>query len=207
MARGPPMLVGLLGLIGVVFVVLPLLSFVRSVQLGRELDAVRRRMDRPEARLSTAEPVAPGEAARVPPPAAPALVGFRPVPGHGAAASRDLDLEERIGGRWLQHAGLIVLLLGIAFFLRYAFEREWLSPPIRLGLRVPAGIRIAWGGVRLAARYRDYGLPLAGGGLAAPYLSFYSGLNLYALIRPPAALAHLVALTIVAAELDDRSDS
>ncbi len=173
------MLVGLLGLIGVVFVVLPLLSFVRSVQLGRELDALRRRMERLESRLSTAEPVAPREAApgwaREP---APALIGFRPVPGDAAAASRDLDLEERIGGRWLQHAGLIVLLLGIAFFLRYAFEREWLSPAIRVGLGVAAGIGMAWGGVRLAARYRSYGLLLAGGGIAALYLSFYAGLNL-----------------------------
>jgi len=201
------MLVGLLGLIGVVFVVLPLLSFVRSVQLGRELDALRRRMERLEGRLSTAEPVAPGEAARVPPPAAPALVGFRPVPGHGAAASRDLDLEERIGGRWLQHAGLIVLLLGIAFFLRYAFEREWLSPAIRVGLGVAAGIGMAWGGVRLAARYRNYGLLLAGGGIAALYLSFYAGLNLYALFGPQAAFALLVTVTIAAAALADRSDS
>src|SRR5258705_2005920 len=208
MARVPPMLVGLLGLIGVVFVVLPLLSFVRSVQLGRELDALRRRMERLEGRLSTAEPVAPREAApgwaRV---RAPALVGFRPGPGDAAAASRDVDLEERIGGRWLQHAGLIVLLLGIAFFLRYAFEREWLSPAIRVGLGVAAGIGMTWGGVRLAARYRNYGLLLAGGGIAALYLSFYAGLNLYALFGPQAAFALLVAVTIAAAALADRSDS
>jgi uncharacterized membrane protein len=201
------MLVGLLGLVGVVFVVLPLLSFVRSVQLGRELDALRRRMERLEGRLSTAEPVAPREAARVPPPAAPALIGFRPVPGHAAAASRDLDLEERIGGRWLQHAGLIVLLLGIAFFLRYAFEREWLSPAIRVGLGVAAGIGMTWGGVRLAARYRNYGLLLAGGGIAALYLSFYAGLNLYALFGPQAAFGLLVAVTVAAAALADGTDS
>jgi len=77
------MLVGLLGLVGVVFVVLPLLSFVRSVQLGRELDALRRRMERLEGRLNTAEPVAPRGAARVPPPAvpvaAPSVSGESPV--------------------------------------------------------------------------------------------------------------------------------
>jgi len=228
------MLVGLLGLVGVVFVVLPLLSFVRSVQLGRELDALRRRMERLEGRLNTAEPVAPRGAARVPPPAvpvaapsvsgespvttsppipdwarepSPAVAGSRPAPGHAAAASRDLDLEERIGGRWLQHAGLIVLLLGIAFFLRYAFEHEWLSPAIRVGLGVAAGMGMAWGGVRLAAHYRNYGLLIAGGGIAALYLSFYAGLNLYALFGPQAAFTLLVAVTMGAAALADRTDS
>jgi len=97
------------------------------------------------------------------------------------------DLETRIGGRWLQHAGLIVLLLGIAFFLRYAFEREWLSPTIRVSLGVVAGIAMAWGGVRLASKYRAYGLLLAGGGIAALYLSFYAALNLYALVGPEIA--------------------
>src|SRR4029453_1854939 len=97
------------------------------------------------------------------------------------------DLEVRIGGRWLQHAGLIVLLLGIAFFLRYAFEHEWLSPAVRVTLGIVAGIAMASGGVRLASRYRAYGLLLAGGGIAALYLSLYAALNLYALIGPQLA--------------------
>ena len=49
-----------------------------------------------------------------------------------------LDLEERIGGRWLQHAGMVVLVLGVAFFLRYAFDHEWLSPAVRVA---PVGLR------------------------------------------------------------------
>ncbi len=126
-----------------------------------------------------------------------------PAPARG----EDLDLEERIGGRWLQNAGLIVLLLGIAFFLRYAFEHEWLSPAIRVGLGIVAGIGMAWGGVRIATRYRNYGLLLAGGGIAVLYLSFYAGLNLYALFGPQAAFALLVAVTMAAAALADRTDS
>jgi len=57
------------------------------------------------------------------------------------------------------------------------------------------------GGVRLAARYRNYGLLLAGGGIAALYLSFYAGLNLYALFGPQAAFGLLVAVTVAAAAL------
>ena len=223
------MIAGLIGLIGIVFVVLPLLSFLRSVQLGRDLDDLRRRMERLERRLSTAEPAAPRQAAPAPsppiappaatPPLTPPIAAVSPaaapripewaresVPAP-VARPHDLDLEERIGGRWLQHAGLIVLLLGLAFFLRYAFEREWLSPAVRVGLGVVAGAGMAWGGVRLAARYRNYGLLLAGGGIAALYLSLYAGLNLYSLFGPQVAFVLLVAVTIAAAALADRTDS
>jgi len=116
-------------------------------------------------------------------------------------------LEVRIGGRWLQHAGIIVLLLGIAFFLRYAFEHEWLSPTVRVALGVIAGIAMAWGGVRLASRYRAYGLLLAGGGIAALYLSFYAALNLYALVGPEVAFTALIVVTVAGALLADRTDS
>ena len=62
-----------------------------------------------------------------------------------------LDLEGRIGGRWLQHAGMIVLVLGIAFFLRYAFDHEWLSPVVRVVLGAFVGVGMAAGGLRLSS--------------------------------------------------------
>ena len=226
-------MLALVGLIGILFVVLPLLSFLRSLQLGRELSDVRRRMDHLERRVNNAEPVAtppataaapvaPPQPAAVAPPAppptppivpprtaAPRIPEWAQEPERSLAAprARDLDLEERIGGRWLQNAGLIVLLLGIAFFLRYAFEHAWLSPPVRVALGIVAGIGLAWGGVRLAARYRSYGLLLAGGGIAVLYLSFYAALNLYALFGPQVAFVLLVTVTILAAALADRTNS
>jgi len=226
--------IGFVGLIGLVLVLLPLVSLIRSVQLGRQLDEMRRRMERLERGLAAAAPVVPVRPAAPPPPAqaephamSPPLVAAPPTaapprrvpewareperaPGPVAPAparGEDLDLEERIGGRWLQNAGLIVLLLGIAFFLRYAFEHQWLSPAIRVGLGIVAGIGMVWGGVRIATRYRNYGLLFAGGGIAVLYLSFYAGLNLYSLFGPQAAFALLVAVTIAAAALADRTDS
>jgi len=100
-----------------------------------------------------------------------------------------------------------VLLLGIAFFLRYAFEHEWLSPAVRVGLGVVAGVAMVWGGMGLAPRYRAYGLLLAGGGVAALYLSFYAALNLYGLMGPEVAFTALVVVTAAAAALADRTDS
>ena len=214
----------MLGLVALAIVLLPIVSFVRTLQIGRQLDDVRRRLHDLERRIDNVEPAAPPRATPrpvVPPPAvsppniqppviappviAPPIIRSAPVPP--VSDVRDLDLEERIGGRWLQHAGLIVLLLGIAFFLRYAFDHEWLSPAVRIALGGIAGVSMCWGGVRLAARYRAYGLLLSGGGIAVLYLSLYAGLNLYALYGPEVAFAMLVAVTIAAAALADRTGS
>ena len=214
-------MLGLLGLIALVVLFMPVISFIRSIQLGRQFDEMQRRLDALERRVDQAGPlpttppitpriVVPPPAVPpppfVPPPAAaaqPAAVPIAPV----ATADAPLDLEERIGGRWLQHAGLIVLLLGVAFFLRYAFEHDWLSPTIRVGLGIVGGTAMVWGGMRLAARYRNYGLLLSGGGIAVLYLSVYAGFNLYALFGPQIAFALLVAVTIGAAALADLTGS
>jgi uncharacterized membrane protein len=219
---------GLLGLLALAYLLVPVLSFIRMLQLGRELIEVRRRLDLVERRLHEADP-SPQRATA----AEPVLSPPTPTPRQPVFASPRLpewandpnvpndpndsnvpnvpidpnDLEVRIGGRWLQHAGLIVLLLGIAFFLRYAFEHEWLSPAVRVALGVVAGIAMAWGGVRLASRYRAYGLLLAGGGIAALYLSLYAALNLYGLVGPEVAFTALVVVTAAAAALADRTDS
>ena len=118
-----------------------------------------------------------------------------------------LDLEGRIGGRWLQHAGMIVLVLGVAFFLRYAFDHEWLSPVVRVVLGAFVGVGLAAGGLRLSRKYRAYGLFLSGGGIAVLYLSVYAGLNLYYLFGPELAFSLLVVITAAAALLADRTDS
>src|SRR4030095_11719611 len=87
------------------------------------------------------------------------------------------------------------------------FEHEWLSPAVRVTLGIVAGISMVAGGVRLASRSRAYGLLLAGGGIAALYLSLYAALNLYALIGPQLAFTALIAVTVAAAALADRTDS
>src|SRR5689334_12716232 len=204
-------LLGFVGLLALAYLLLPVLSFVRMLQLGRELAEVRRRLERIEAGQ------AGGAAEAVTSPRLPDWARETNVPNVVVNVPNDSnvpnapsdsnvpnDLEVQIGGRWLQHAGLIVLLLGIAFFLRYAFEHEWLSPSVRVGLGLVTGMAMAWGGVRLASRYRAYGLLLAGGGIAALYLSCYSALNLYALVGAEVAFTALIAVTVAAAMLADR---
>ena len=110
------------------------------------------------------------------------------------------EVERAIGERWLLYAGVLVLLLAVSFFLRYAFDRDWLSPLVRVVLGGAAGVVMIVGGRRLAASgFRSYGLIVAGCGVVSLYLSTYAALNAYELIPAPVAFAVLVAISAAAA--------
>jgi uncharacterized membrane protein len=116
-------------------------------------------------------------------------------------------LEGRIGGKLLLYAGMIVLVLGVAFFLRYAFEHAWMSPVVRVALGVLAGSFLTVFGYRLAVGYRAYGLFVCGGGIALLYLSIYAAVSLYGVLPQVPGFIVLVAITTIGAALADRTAS
>jgi len=130
---------------------------------------------------------------------------FEPPLSEAPTETSSEAVERAIGERWLLYAGVIVLLLGVVFFLRYAFDRNWLSPVVRVALGGVAGAALVVGGRRLAAiGYRNYGLIIAGSGFVAIYLSVYAALNFYDLLSPAAAFALLSVTSAVAAWVADR---
>ncbi len=133
------------------------------------------------------------------------------VPGPGsttALPSSAHEIEAAIGGRLMLWVGTIVLVLGLAFFLKYAFDNQWINEPMRVGLGVAAGLAIAIVGHRFVGRgYRAYGQILTGGGLAVLYLSIYAGYAYYALFGPTTAFTLLVWVTVAAAWMADRQDA
>src|SRR5947209_7696733 len=64
---------------------------------------------------------------QAPPPTPPrARVAAPPSFAQARAKSRD-DLEARIGGNWFQRIGVFAFALGVAFFLKYAYDSAWIS--------------------------------------------------------------------------------
>jgi uncharacterized membrane protein len=117
-------------------------------------------------------------------------------------------LERRIGERLLLYAGMVLVVFAVGFFLRYAFEHQWLSPAVRVALGLLGGMAFVIGGQRLArSGYEQYGLFLIGGGFALLFLAVYAAFGIYALIGQTPAFAMLVAIAAAAATLADRNSS
>ncbi len=102
--------------------------------------------------------------------------------------------------------GAIVLVLGVAFFLKYAFDNEWITESMRVALGVLGG---RWrsslpASDSASAATRAYGQIVTGGGLAVLFLAIYAAFSFYALIGRTTTFALLVMLTAGAAALADR---
>jgi len=172
-----------------------------------------------------APPVAPPVAATAPDPAPmaagpvvlhdPALPIFPPPPPPSpppppveaapAVTTDSTTLEEAIGGRLMLWVGAVVLVLGVAFFLKYAFDNEWITESMRVAIGVAAGAALIAAGQRFAGRgYQLYGQIVTGGGLAVLFLSVYAAYSFYGLIGPTPAFVLLVLVTAAAAVLADR---
>ena len=160
---------------------------------------------------------------RAPAPSAAPAAAVDPAAGGERAAAHVIDspvtedtrtegeargLEEAIGGRLLLYVGTIVLVLGAAFFLKYAFDREWITESMRVVLGGLVGMALVVGGLRLGrAGYEAYGQVLTGGGLAVLYLAIYAAFGFYGLIGSGVAFALLTTVTAGAALLAARQDS
>ncbi len=114
------------------------------------------------------------------------------------------DLESRIGGRWLLWIGIAAITLGIGFFLRLAFENEWIGPWGRLAIVFAIGVGFLLGGERLRARYPIYAYGLAGGGIVALYFVGFAAFSRYQVIAQLPAFLFMAVVTIIAAGLAAR---
>ncbi len=61
---------------------------------------------------------------------------------------------------WLLRVGVVILVMGIGFFLKYSIDKGWLAPTARVALAILVGVGLLVGGIA-AARHA---LPPAGPG-------------------------------------------
>jgi uncharacterized membrane protein len=108
------------------------------------------------------------------------------------------DLEQWFGQRGLLAVGVAALLIAAAFFLKYAFDRGWISPVLRSAGAVAAGIAVAaWGHDRIGRGMRRYGAAMIGAGGGLVYLGLWAAAGPYALMERRIGIL-LLALTTVA---------
>jgi uncharacterized membrane protein len=140
-----------------------------------------------------------------PPAAAPAVVPPRSTTQPAISLE---SLESRIGGRWLLYIGMATILVGASYFVKLAFDNEWITPAMQILFGSAIGMLLIGSGPIFRKRgYALYGQILAGGGIALLYLCIYAAFNFYALIGPTLAFGLMIAVTAVGAVLADREQS
>ena len=113
---------------------------------------------------------------------------------------QSLDFLMKEGHIWVL-TGVLVLLLGISFFVRYSIAMGWFSPPLRLASSALLGMVIFSLGFRLRESRRAYGLLLQSCGLGIMYLTTVGAVRLYGLLGSLPALGVLSLLVALTAAL------
>ena len=121
--------------------------------------------------------------------------------------NEDKDLELKIGGTWLNRIGVIAVIFGLGFFLKYSFENQWIGPTGRVILGILTGLVMLIGGEKLRHRYPGYAQGLLGGGSLALFFSIYSSYAFYDLISPIFAFLFLTLVMINTVFMAVRHDS
>lgn len=117
-------------------------------------------------------------------------------------------LEAKIGGTWLNRIGVLAFILGVAFFLKYAFDNNWIGPAGRVALGLTAGLALLTGGeFAQKKRYEKFAQGITGGGIAILYLSIFAAFNFYQLIPQIPAFALMILVTATAVLLAVRYNS
>ena len=118
-----------------------------------------------------------------------------------------IDWEQTLGRNWFAIVGALAVVLGIGFFLKLAFDNNWINDPGRIALGVAVGLALLGGGEYAQRRVPRWAQPVTAGGAAILYLSIYAAFGLYQLIRPDVAFALLTVVVAAASLLALRYES
>ena len=118
-----------------------------------------------------------------------------------------VTMEFAIATTWLLRIGLVILVLGIGFFLQYSGADHLMGPPTRVAIGIISGIFLLFTGIALhRGKYQLMGHGFCGGAIAVLYTSFLVSHSLAGLAAL-AAFGLMALVTVVAGILAVRLNS
>jgi uncharacterized membrane protein len=107
--------------------------------------------------------------------------------------------EFNIGQKWLLILGIITMVFGVAFFLKYSFDQGWVGPAGRVSLAYLWGIIFLIAGHTIKKRrFPAFGLMIFGGGIAVLYFATYAAFQIYHLFPQTLSFSVMVLVTVLA---------
>ncbi|MCW3104112.1 MAG: hypothetical protein JWO09_2552 [Bacteroidetes bacterium] len=117
-----------------------------------------------------------------------------PVPPKAKPAST-FNLEEFVGGKLISIVGIVVLVIGLSIGVKYAIDRNLITPLTRIVLAYVAGGILLAIAFRLKQNYKAFSAILLSGGMASLYFTTFAAYSMYDLFPQMAAFAIMVVFT------------
>jgi len=119
-----------------------------------------------------------------------------------------VSTEYAVATTWGVRLGIVLVVMGIGFFLQYSIAHGWIPPIGRVGLSILAGVAMLVGGMNMLGRkYHAFGQGLIGGGIATLYFSVFAAFHFYHMIDMLSAFALMIFITVCAGGMAVRFNS
>ena len=109
---------------------------------------------------------------------------------------KNRNYENIIGGNLFGKIGIIIFVIGVGLFVKYAISENWISELARTVLGFLVGSTLLFVSERLHKKYRTFSSLLAGGAFAVFYLIIAVAFHYYQLFSQPVAFVLLVGVTV-----------
>lgn len=107
-----------------------------------------------------------------------------------------INLEKKIGQDWLNRIGIVAILIGVSYFLKYAFENNWIGPAGRVTIGLFAGIAfVVWSEKLRSLGHNAFSYSLKAVGIGTLYLSLWGAFQIYRLVPASAAFVAMILVT------------
>ena len=155
------------------------------------------------APMEDSQPPSPESRVAAPPPRpyAASMPPFAPSPLSSIPASQraePLNLENVIAGRWFNRIGIVALLVAVSYFLKLAFDNNWIGPTGRVAIGILLGaLMLPWSHWLLGRGYSYFSEGIAALGEATLFVSVWAGCQYYSLYSRDVGFAAMIAITAV----------
>src|SRR5882724_10584160 len=168
----------------------------------------------PQVAIAAPPPAAPSapppKPSGIAPASQPSLTGFAPPPLHTSLPtdSDSADLETVNAGRWFNRIGIVALLIAISYFLKLAFDNNWIGPSGRVMIGILLGAAMMpWSSWLLGRGYSYFSEGIVALGEATLILSVWAGCSYYTLYSRDVGFFGMILITSAMAAIALGRDS
>ncbi|MFV8326121.1 DUF2339 domain-containing protein [Flavobacterium sp. ZS1P14] len=109
------------------------------------------------------------------------------------------DLEKFIGENLINKIGVLILVLGISYFVKYAIDKDWINEPARVGIGILCGALVMGIAHKLRQNYAAFSSVIVAGAIAIFYFTIGIAFHDYHLFNQSVAFGIMVVITAFSA--------
>jgi uncharacterized membrane protein len=105
------------------------------------------------------------------------------------------DLEKFVGENIISKIGILILVLGISYFVKYAIDKNWINETARVGIGILCGATVMGFAHKLRANYSAFSSVLVAGAVAIFYFTIAIAFHQYHIFSQTVAFVLMVVIT------------